>query len=256
VAKYLRYGDKGEGVKRVQRLVNRNPFYKPRRKLRVDGHWGPLTSGGVQNCKKYAGYAGNDIKPIAGGAFIAYMSGTKPLTERMKKRRAARLEARKEREKTMSGKRGLRLRALKIIKGEIGTMERGENVIKYNSWWGWGAVAYCVIGISWAWVQAGSKAFQRGKFWANTDAMLNDAQAGRNGLHLTESPSKGCPGVIDFEGHSNPDHAITFIRYQYFSGKRYVLTAEFNTTKDGTSIEGVWMKLRPANQCWWFVPQK
>ena len=44
--------------------------------------------------------------------------------------------------------------ALAIIKGEIGTREQGENVIKYTKWWGWGAVAYCVIGISWAWTRA------------------------------------------------------------------------------------------------------
>ena len=59
----------------------------------------------------------------------------------------------------------MRLRALAIIKGELGTMEAGGhcNVIKYNAWWGWGAVAYCVIGIAWAWVKAGSKAFKQGR---------------------------------------------------------------------------------------------
>ena len=83
----------------------------------------------------------------------------------------------------------LRKKALAVIKGELGTMEAGghSNVIKYNTWWGWGAVAYCVIGISWAWVKAGSTSFKRGVRWAGTDLMLADAKAGRNGLHLTSA---------------------------------------------------------------------
>ena len=124
-----------------------------------------------------------------------------------------------------------------------------SNVIKYTRWWGWGAVAYCVIGIAWAWIKAGSTAFERGSRWANTDAMLADAKAGRNGLHLTTTRCPGCPGVIDFDGHSDPDHAITCIRVD---GDE-VVTDEFNTTKDGTSIEGVWEKRRPLRNTWWFA---
>ena len=101
----------------------------------------------------------------------------------------------------------MRLRALAIIKGEIGTREQRENVIKYTRWWGWGAVAYCVIGIAWAWIQAGSKTFKRGARWANTDAMLADAKAGRNGLHLLDEPLPGSPGVIDLTGTPIPTTA-------------------------------------------------
>jgi hypothetical protein len=252
MAKYLRYGDKGEGVKRVQRLVNKNPYYKPRRKLEIDGDWGPLTSGGVQSCKRYAGYPPNDIQPIAGGAFVAYMSGARQLTDRMKKRRAVVLRERKEREKQMSGRRGLRLRALKIIKDEIGTMEQpiNSNHIKYNNWWGWGAVAYCVIGLSWAWVKAGSKAFVRGSRWAGCRQMLAAAKAGGHGIHLTSDPVRGCPGVVDFNGDALPDHAITFIKYKFGTGKRIAITAEFNTTKNG--VGGVWSSKRLVKDCWWF----
>jgi hypothetical protein len=30
----------------------------------------------------------------------------------------------------------LRLRALAVIRGEIGTREQGENIIKHTKWWG------------------------------------------------------------------------------------------------------------------------
>ena len=145
----------------------------------------------------------------------------------------------------------MRLRALAIIKGEVGTREQpmNSNVIKYTKWWGWGAVAYCVIGISWAWCKAGSTAFKRGVRWANTDVMLADAKAARYGLHLIEEPLPGSPGVIDFDGHSDPDHGITCVRVE---GDE-VVTAEFNTTEDGTSVEGVWEKRRALRECWWFA---
>ena len=130
-------------------------------------------------------------------------------------------------------------------------MEAGghSNVIKYNTWWGWGAVAYCVIGIAWAWIKAGATAFARGSRWANTDAMLADAKAGRNGLHLTNDPNPGCPGVIDFDGHSDPDHAITFVRRQ--RRRHLPRRIEFNTTGPN-GMEGVWRKDRPLRHCWWF----
>src|SRR5664280_1461547 len=74
----------------------------------------------------------------------------------------------------------------------------------------------------------------------HTDAVRGDARAGRNGRHLLDEPLPGSPGVIDFDGHSDPDHGITCIRVE---GDE-VVTGEFKTTKDGTSIEGVWEKRR------------
>jgi hypothetical protein len=141
------------------------------------------------------------------------------------------------------------LRALAIIKGEIGTREQGENVIRHTKWWGWGAVAYCVIGVSWSRVKAGSTAFKKGVRWAGCQWMLADAKAGGHGIHLTNDPDPGCPGVIDFDGHSDPDHGITFVKD---NGNGTCETYEFNTSKDGTYIEGIWKKDRPLRNCWWF----
>jgi len=149
----------------------------------------------------------------------------------------------------------MRLKALATIKAEIGTMERGGNTnhVKYNDWWAWGAVPYCVIGVSWAWVKAGSKAFARGVRWAGCDMLLADARAGRNGVHLTSDPDPGCPGVIDFSGKTVPDHCITFV---HDNGNGTCETYEFNTSKDGTYIEGVWNKTRPLRNCWWFEVER
>lgn len=240
----LKYGDKGPRVKALQRLINDNWAFKLKRKLVVDGEFGPLTAAAVQKAKYWLGYKQENNEPVAGEMLVSFLDRSRPLKPEMEARRKKRLAP-----KPVSAADALRERALKVIQGEIGEVEKpvNSNHIKYNEWWGWGAVAYCVIGVSWAWVKAGSQAFVRGSRWANTDAMLSDAQNNRNGLHLTNNPKPGCPGVIDWEGRSNPDHAVTFVRD---NGDGTCQTAEFNSRKNG--VGGVWNQTRPLRQCWWF----
>lgn len=251
MAKFLDYGDNGPRVERLQRGLNNNPFVKLDHKLVVDGEMRNLTCGAVKKVKYWAGYQSGDMDPdlrdqIAGRFFFDLLEKKRPLPDAYKARRKKRLAKAKV---TATPRKKMRLRALAAIKAELGTMEHGENHIKYNDWWGWGRVAYCVIGISWAWVvKAASKAFKRGVRWANTDAMLADAKAGRNGLHITSDPLPGCPGVIDFEGHSDPDHGITYVKD---NGDGTCTTYEFNAV--GGGIEGVVKKDRPLRNCWWFV---
>lgn len=261
MAKFLSYGSTGERVKRLQRALNRSPYWRPKPQLVVDGELGPRTCAAIQDAKYRMGYAESDIDPdvkdqVAGTFLFDLLEGKRDLPPKYLARRKARLKKIRARNRLLSKQTRLRRRALKIINGEIGTMERGGNTnrIKYNDWWGWGAVAYCVIGLSWCWVKAKSMAFERGKRYANTDAMLADARAGKHGLHLTSAPKGGCPGVIDFSGHSDPDHAITFIKWAN-RAKTLVRTAEFNTTSDA-GVAGVWQKTRPAWQCWWFEVEK
>jgi len=251
MADFLKYGDKGPRVKELQKLLNSNRYRKPKRLLAVDGEFGPRTAAAVQGTKFWCGYKKEDIKPIAGEFLLNILTNKIPLPPDNAQKRSERLQNVLDNQKAQTEIDKMRLRALGIIKDELGEMERPNhsNKIKYTDWWGWGPCAYCVIGVSWAWVKAGSKSFVKGQRWANTDAMLEDAQDGKNGLHLTSEPDPGCPGVIDFEGHSNPDHCITFVKD---NGNGTCETYEFNTTKDGTNIEGVWTKDRPLNQCWFF----
>jgi hypothetical protein len=218
----------------------------------IDGDFGPRTAAACNHYKWRIGYAAGNCHPVAGGLVVEFLTGKRKPSAKMRLRAARRRRQEQQEHKPKTKRAKMRLRALAIVKGEIGTREQVENVIKYNKWWGWGAVAYCVIGISWSWVKAGSKAFKRGSRWANTDAMLADAKAGRNGLHLLSKPLPGSPGVIDFDGHSDPDHGITCIRVDGDD----VITGEFNTTKNGTSIEGVWNKRRALRNCWWFAVER
>jgi len=249
---FLIYGKKGPTVERLQRDLNTNP-YTNSRKLTIDGEMGPLTCAAIKSAKYWMGYASAHMDPdlkdqVAGEWFFDLLEKNKSLPSIYKTRRANRLEKAKANDTPQID---LRLKALGIVKGELGTMEAGgySNVIKYNTWWGWGAVAYCVIGVSYCWVKAGSVAFKKGSRWANTDAMLADGKAGRNGIHITHSPQPGTPGVIDFSGHSDPDHAITFVKD---NGNGTCETIEFNVV-GSNGMGGVWRKDRPLRQCWWFA---
>lgn len=250
MSKVLRYGSHGDDVKWLQCCLNENDFFTLRRKLVVDGRMGTLTCSAVQQAKYWLGYPRLCIRPVAGLPVMEYLSGRRlpPATYRL------RIERRAASRPNTDPQTKMRCHALAIIKGELGTTEAGghSNIIRYNTWWGWGAVAYCAIGLSWAWVQSGSTAFRRGVRWASTVTMLADAKAGRNGLHLTSDPDPGCPGLIDFDGHTYPNHAITFVR-DHADGT--CETYEFNTTgADG--MEGVWRKDRPLRNCWWMVVER
>lgn len=250
---WLQYGDKGPKVKELQKLLNNNKYFHPKKKIVVDGKFGSLTAGLVQRTKYFLGYVKDDIHPVAGDHLLGILTNKITLSAEEKQRRAVRLKQYEERQKQATEQDRRRIRALGIIKEELGTMEApiNSNHIKYTTWWGWGPCAYCVIGISWAWVKAGSKAFVRGSRWASTDVMLNDAKMGHNGIHLTHDPDPGDPGVIDFDGHANPDHAITFIKD---NRNGTCQTYEFNTTKNG--IGGVWNQNRQYKNCWWFEVEK
>jgi hypothetical protein len=250
MADFLKYGDSGPRVKALQKLLNDNKYRKPRELLEPDGQLGPLTAAAINGTKYWMGYLKEDIKPIAGDTLLNYLTNKVPLSDACKAKRAHRLQKAQENKAKQTEVDKMRLRALAIIKGELGTLEQpnNSNHIKYNTFWGWGPVAYCVIGCSWAWLKAGSTAFVKGSRWAGCREMLADAKAGNHGIHLTHEPDPGCPGVIDFNGDASPDHCITFVKD---NGNGTCTTYEFNTTKTNTYIQGVFNKTRLLRDCWW-----
>lgn len=254
MAEYLQYGDKGKRVRELQLLLNKNTLHKMRKELKVDGEFGTLTSAAIQSTKYWLGYPKSELKSIAGAQLLDILrTGTLPSAyAATRKLRQAKLERARTAQTDVDR---MRVRVLNRIKGELGTLEKpsNSNHIKYNTYWGWGPVAYCVIGISWAWLMEGSKAFIKGSRWAGAREMLGDAKSGGHGLHLTHDPDPGCPGVVDLTGDASPDHAITFVRD---NGNGTCQTYEFNTTKTGTYIQGVFNKTRPLRDCWWFVVER
>jgi hypothetical protein len=179
------------------------------------------------------------------------MTGRTPLPPEYEARRKARLQRVIDNAAEVSVLERMHRRVLARMKGELGTLEKpnNSNHIKYNTYWGWGPVPYCMIFIAWAWLSEGSKAFVKGSRWAGCREMLADAKAGGHGIHLTHDPDPGCPGVVDLYGDARPDHAITFLKD---NGDGTCETLEANTSKDNTYIQGVWNKTRLLRDCWWF----
>jgi hypothetical protein len=251
----LKYSSSGREVKELQRLLNANSYRDPKRKLDVDGAFGPLTAASVQGTKFWMGYEKADIEPVAAEFFMSLIREEQALPGAYRERRKARLQQVVDN----AGKPGdadkLRLRAVAYAKADVGLYEAPNNAIKYNSWWTGGnndGGAYCVRAASYWYAKAGSLAVARGSRWENTDAMLADAQAGRNGLHLTSEPQPGCVFVIDFDGHSNPDHCGVFVRD---AGSGQFRSVEANALLP-SGRQGVGYHVRAYMLCWFIEVER
>ena len=244
----LKYGDHGERVKTLQRLLNTNDYFKPRRRLTPDGQFGTLTCAAVQQAKYRLGYQNDDIEPIAGDALFDYLDETRPLPGEYRARRKARLA-----KIAAEAKNPLRLKALAAAKLDVGILEGPGNAIKFNTWWcephANDGGAYCVRAGAYWYAKAGSKAVRRGSLWQGCDALLADAKAGRNGVHLTSDPDSGNGFVIDFSGHSVPDHFGLYVKD--LGGGRFTSLEANATLANGQ--QGVGYHVRADAQCWFIV---
>lgn len=240
----LKYGDKGPLVLKLQRLINRNPYWH-HAPIEEDGEFGPQTAGAVRQEKYWMGYKGENIEPVAGNLFFAYLGGEMALKPDMLERRRKRQQAAKP---TPSEK--LQARILAYAKKDVGLIEAPNNRVKYNDWWPDGVIgdgdndggAYCVrAGSYWA-AMAG---FTGGR-WENTDAFLEDAKRGRHGVHLTSDPYGGVGFVIDWSGHSDPDHYGVYV--ERLSPVRFRGIEANATLANGR--QGVGYHERDVRNCW------
>ena len=102
---------------------------------------------------------------------------------------------------------------------------------------------------SYWYAKAGSKAVVRGSRWQGCDAILADAKAGHNGVHLTNDPDPGNGFVIDFSGHSLPDHLGVYVGCA--AGGNFK-SLEANATL-ASGKQGVGYHVRAEWQCWFIV---
>ena len=196
----LQYGSHGDAVKLLQRRLNDNKYHDCH--LKVDGQFGSHTASAVHEVKWFMGYRAGSCAPVAGVLFEAIITGKVPLTATQRKRRAERMD--------VSPWEAKRHSALEKARATIGIAEGPNNDILFNRWWCDGrndGAPYCVRALSYWW-HPYCTAVVRGSRWQGTDALLADAKAGRYGVRLIADPAPGDIGVIDFNGHSNPDHGF------------------------------------------------
>lgn len=173
---------RGADVTRLQRLLDNGKFGDFLHKSSIDGEYGPYTAQAVWRAKYWLGYAKPDHR--AGAKLIAYLGGRTPLSAAMRARRLWRLRNRVN--------RAIRLKALSEMQKMVGMREipPSSNRCPVTSWYGL-VGPWCAMGVSYAYVKAGSVAFAKGKRHAACFAIIADARAGRNGFSLTRHPLPG-----------------------------------------------------------------
>lgn len=126
-----------------------------------------------------------------------------------------------------------RERALEGAISWLGYHEEGNNDNHFGVWYGMNYQPYCAMAVThWYEVEGGgSPAFARGAAYSYCPYILHDAQAGRGGLSVTNSPIPGDVVLFDWGWDGVPDHVGLFEDGSASSFK----TVEANTSPEGSS---------------------
>jgi peptidoglycan hydrolase-like protein with peptidoglycan-binding domain len=179
----------GDDVKYAQRVLKKHGYYQGK----ADGEFGPLAAQAAYRAQYWMGY--QKPQQTFGTALEKLLLGQAKPSAAAQKRIAERKKA------AESGP--LREKALESMEKFVGLKEEpaGSNHIpEINSWWGGGDVAWCARTVSKAYINAGSKAFVRGRNYQYVPTIVGDARAGRNGLTVTLDPKPGDLVCFDWDG--------------------------------------------------------
>jgi hypothetical protein len=236
--KTLKRGSRGRRVVILQEALKANP-YGHFACGAVDGAFGARTAAAVHEAKWWLGYRRGRCTTSAGHVLLAILQGRRHLTAPQAIRRRVR--------QRRADQQPLRLKALERARKDVGLVEGPDNDIVYTRWWGW-RMPYCVVALTYWYAQVGSKTAAKLKGTlegCNTDYLLRAAFAGKHGLRVVSSPRPGDVGVIDWDGHIDPDHALMVVDVH----ADLVRTLEANATLD-SGKQGVGYHTRPRRNCW------
>lgn len=196
----------GPDVRGLQLQLQQHKWYDGE----LDGEYALYTAQAVYRAKYWLGYYNPD--QVAGDVLLAYLTGKKKRTPLMLATTKFRM-----RKQPKLNKPRLREKALRNAITYIGQKESpaGSNRIGFASIW-YGVIgAWCAMAVTRWYVDAGSKAFKRGHFWAYVPFMVADAKAGRNNLTITKNPQPGDVVAYDWPGMSPgiADHTGLFEKW-------------------------------------------
>jgi hypothetical protein len=195
----------GPDVKHAQALLAANTFRQNFDPGPMDGQFGEATARACIRAHYWVG----DAKPqnVFGPRLEAFLLGTRELPAANARRRHDRLKA-----KTAQP---LRVKALAYLTSHLGEKEDppGSNRISWASEW-YGVIGpWCAMSVTRSYVEAGSKAFKRGRFYAYVPFIVADARAGRNGLAVTHDPKPGDLVCYDWQRDGTADHVGLFEKW-------------------------------------------
>ena len=200
---------RGPEVKELQKLLSKNEYGKFYTE-KIDGIFGPYTANACKEAKYWLGYKQESINSTAGLALVEFLNGSKKLPLLNRRRRANRIKIAEEQDKSMGAK------ALAKAVSYLGVKESpaNSNRVLFSHWYGL-IGPWCAMFVTYCYVDAGSKAFQKGSRWAYCPFMVNDARSERNGLKMIK-PADAKPGdvvLFDWQGDGVSDHVGIFEKW-------------------------------------------
>lgn len=203
---------KGPEVKKLQSLLKTNPygsFYKNK----VDGIFGTYTANAIKEAKYALGYPTEQIKGFAADPLESYLDGSKGLPILYKARRNSRLKQHVHAQTVAKAEGTLGEKALKSAIGFIGVAESpsGSNKVRFSEWYGI-IGPWCAMFVTYNYVAAGSKAFQKGSRWSYCPFIVDDARHARNGLRQVAAADVKTGDVVlyDWDKDGVADHVGIF----------------------------------------------
>lgn len=186
----LRKGDHGRAVLNLQKLLVRNGCHRRFYYGRLDGDFGPKTGHAVRRAKFVLGYPKTALNEEAGRRLRELLLDPGLRTEAYRARAKARYEA----EKREHSAEAMADRAWNDMKRRLGHHETppGSNVCPETEAWGHGAMPWCGVTVSLAYLKAGSKAFDKAAHrYQYVPAIKEVARSGDDGLELVSEPRHG-----------------------------------------------------------------
>jgi hypothetical protein len=220
---------KGKDVETAQRLLSHNVFNQDYLQGEVDGQFGPESARGCKRAKYWLGWT-DDKLGTYGEPLHLQLQGKRELTKAQKARRAARLKKAKE--------TPLRVKALVEARKDVGMKESpaGSNICPISKWYRLTG-PWCAMAVTYWYVQAGSKGFQRSQRWAYCPYILQAAIRGDHGLSLTRNPKQGDIVLFDWDNDRIADH-VGILRSDGVDSNGNFKTIEGNTSTSNNSNGG------------------
>jgi hypothetical protein len=197
---------RGTNVLLVQRTLQQNPWGADYLRAQPDGVFGPATGRACIRAKYHLGYPQRLLQPTYGDTLHALLTKQRALPPLYRARRLARLRP---------PAKPMREKALEWLTRRLGDKESpaGSNRVTWASLW-YGIVGpWCAMGVTRAYVEAGSKAFTRGSRYAYVPFIVHDARHGANGLQITTEPQPGDLVCFDWTSDGTADHIGLFEKW-------------------------------------------